>query len=433
MCRVLRSTVLVATVITATVGQFDVSSAQAPPCCLGEGLRVAEEYRVETIHQRRFTSADLWGALEPWLAAPDIRTEDIGRSVEGRAIRAVTFGAGQTTVLLWSQMHGDESTATMALADLIRFFAEASGDPLRERLAEGLTISMIPMLNPDGAQRFQRENALGIDLNRDARRLTTPEAQALKSLRDRLQADFGFNLHDQDIRRTAGREGFQVAIALLAPAADEEKSYGPTRTRARLLAATITEVLSHQVPGRLAKWDDTYEPRAFGDLMQQWGTSTVLIESGGLPDDPEKQGVRALNVVALLTAFDALASGRYQSADPEAYEQLPFNLSVEYDLILAGGRIVVGNQESIMADIALAYDDPVAGRELRVEAVGDLNRAEAMDTLDISGLFVHPMPGWEGPSGGVPGIRLGHRAAFTVRRGISAESATVHEFGGSGE
>ncbi len=429
MCRVLRSTILAATLITATVGHADVSSAQAPPCCLREGLRIAEEYRVEAIHQRRFTSSDLWGALEPWLAAPGIRTEDIARSVEGRAIRAVTFGTGPTSVLLWSQMHGDESTATMALADLIRFFAEATGDPLRERIADGVTVTMIPMLNPDGAQRFQRENALGIDLNRDARRLTTPEAQALKSMRERLQADFGFNLHDQGVRRTAGSEGLQVAIALLAPAADEEKSYGPTRTRARLLAATIAEVLNDQVPGRLAKWDDTYEPRAFGDLIQQWGTSTVLIESGGLSDDPEKQGVRALNVVALLTAFDALASGRYQSADPETYEQLPFNLGVEYDLILSGGRIVVGNQESIMADIALAYDDPVAGSELRVEAVGDLHRSDAMDTLDLSGLFVHPTPGWEGPSGGVPGIRLGHRAAFTVRRGTSPESEVVHEFG----
>lgn len=414
--------------ITATVGYADVSSAQAPPCCLREGLRIAEEYRVEAIHQRRFTSSDLWGALEPWLAAPGIRTEDIARSVEDRAIRAVTFGTGPTSVLLWSQMHGDESTATMALADLIRFFAEASGDPLRERIANGVTITMIPMLNPDGAQRFQRENALGIDLNRDARRLTTPEARALKSMRERLQADFGFNLHDQGVRRTAGSEGLQVAIALLAPAADEEKSYGPTRTRARLLAATIAEVLNHQVPGRLAKWDDSHEPRAFGDLIQQWGTSTVLIESGGLSDDPEKQGVRALNVVALLTAFDALASGRYQSADPETYEQLPFNLGVEYDLILSGGRIVVGNQESIVADIALSYDDPVAGRELRVEAVGDLHRSEAMDTLDISGLFVHPTAGWEGLSGGVPGIRLGHRASFTVRRGTSPESEVVREF-----
>jgi len=162
--------------------------------------------------------------------------------------------------------------------------------------------------------------------------------------------------------------------------------------------------------------------------VQQWGTSTVLIESGGLPDDPEKQNLRTLNVVALLTAFDAIASGRFETADPEVYERLPFNLGVEFDLLLAGGQIVSGDDDPITADIALVYDDPVAGREIRVEAVGDLNRAEAMDTLDITGLYVHPEPGSNPTSQGVPGIRLGHRAAFTVRRGTSPDSEVVHEF-----
>ncbi len=428
MHHLIRSTIQAAVLCATIAGLPDVSAAQDQPCCLRDGLRIAAQYRVESIDHRRFTATDLWSAVEPYLAAPGIHTEDLARSVGGWPIRAVTFGAGPTSVLLWSQMHGDESTATMALADLIRFFAEGSQDPLQHRLAEHLTITMVPMLNPDGAQRFARENALGIDVNRDARRLVTPEARALKGLRDRLEADFGFNLHDQGVRRTAGPTGLQVAIALLAPAADEEKSYGPTRTRARLVAATIAEVLNQQVPGRLAKWDDSFEPRAFGDLMQQWGTSTVLIESGGLPDDPEKQAVRTLNVVALLTAFDAIASGRYETADPEVYEQLPFNLGVEYDLLLAGGRIVTGTGDPMTADIALVYDDPVAGREIRLEAVGDLNRAEAMDTLDITGLYVHPEPGSTATSQGVPGIRLGHRAAFTVRRGTSPESDVVYEF-----
>lgn len=425
---VLRSTIQAAVLYATIAGLPDVSAAQDQPCCLRDGLRIAAQYRVEAIDHRRFTSTDLWNAIGPYLAAPGVRTEDLARSVGGRPIRAVTVGTGPTSVLLWSQMHGDESTATMALADIIRFFAEGSADPLQQRLTEHLTITMVPMLNPDGAQRFARENALGIDLNRDARRLVTPEARALKGLRDRLQADFGFNLHDQGVRRTAGPTGLQVAIALLAPAADEEKSYGPTRQRARLVAATMANVLNQQIPGRLAKWDDSFEPRAFGDLMQQWGTSTVLIESGGLPDDPEKQNLRTLNVVALLTAFDAIASGRYETANPDVYEQLPFNLGVEYDLLLAGGRIVAGTGDPMTADIALVYDDPVAGREIRVEAVGDLNRAEAMDTLDITGLYVHPEPGSTTTSHGMPGIRLGHRAAFTVRRGTSPDSEVVHEF-----
>ena len=150
----------------------------APPTAVGgvagaafeEGLRVAERHRVAAISTRRFTHAELWQALAPSLASSDLRTEEIGRSLQGRELRAVTFGRGPTTVLLWSQMHGDESTATMALADVLRWMAEATGDPLRERLHRELTVVMVPMLNPDGAELFERENAAGIDVNRDARR-----------------------------------------------------------------------------------------------------------------------------------------------------------------------------------------------------------------------------------------------------------------------
>src|SRR5215217_7465463 len=120
------------------------------------GLRVAERHRVAELAQRRFTHAELWRALAPALASPALRTEEIGQSLEGRELRAVTFGGGATRVLLWSQMHGDESTATMALADVLRWMADASDDPLRERLRRELTVVMVPMLNPDGAEVFER-------------------------------------------------------------------------------------------------------------------------------------------------------------------------------------------------------------------------------------------------------------------------------------
>jgi hypothetical protein len=129
-------------------------------------------------------------------------------------------------------MHGDESTATMALADILSWMASDAGDhrELRQRLSSKLKIVMIPMLNPDGAELFQRENAAGIDINRDARSLSTPEARALKSLRDSIRPHFGFNLHDQNARTLTGGAGSQVAIALLAPAADEGRTWGPARS-----------------------------------------------------------------------------------------------------------------------------------------------------------------------------------------------------------
>ncbi|MBK9411376.1 MAG: hypothetical protein IPN47_25705 [Gemmatimonadetes bacterium] len=151
------------------------SAASGGDCCLDDGRRIAERHRVAAISTRRFTHAQLWGALEPVTRSPAVRVTPIGQSINGRPLRAITVGSGPTTVLLWSQMHGDESTATMSLADILTWFTSTGErDALRDLLTSRLTMVLAPMLNPDGAELFQRENALGVDVNRDARRLATP-------------------------------------------------------------------------------------------------------------------------------------------------------------------------------------------------------------------------------------------------------------------
>jgi len=412
---------------STTVTPAGVPRAETSSCCAAQGSSIAERHRVAAIATRRFTHAQLWSALAPSLAAPGISTREIGRSLQGRPIRAVTVGRGPTTVLLWSQMHGDESTATMSLADLITWLGarESEGDPVRQRLLSALTIVMVPMLNPDGAELFQRENAVGIDVNRDARRLSTPEARALKALRDSIRPAYGFNLHDQNARTLAGARGRQVAIALLAPAAEQTGSYGPTRSEARLVAAEIASVLQREIPGRVARYNDAFEPRAFGDLMQQWGTSTVLIESGAMPGDPEKQRLRAINVVAILSALDAIATGRHRHTDPAAYESLPGNARATVDLYVRGGSLVLPGAEPMRADLTVNYEESVAKLRPRVREVGDLLNVVALDTLDATGLFLHVAPESLTERGGARWLRLDSPARITVRRGREATSEVV--------
>lgn len=421
------SPVLLAVALAVAHG---ASARPQTSCCELIGGDVSDRYRVSALASRRFTHAELWAALEPYLGRGGVDMKLVGNSLHGRAIRAVTFGTGPTRVLLWSQMHGDESTATMALADIIRFFAEGDdGAPrdqraLRHLIHDRLTVTLVPMLNPDGAQRFQRRNAAGVDVNRDARRLATPEARALKALRDSLDPAFGFNLHDQGARTTSGPGGEQVAIALLVPAADSARFYGPVRARARQLAALLAAGLGETLPGRTAKYDDTFNPRAFGDLIQSWGTSTILIESGALLDDPEKQWLRRVNVMLLLTAFEAIATERYRDADPQAYESLPFNHRMPNDLLLVGGRVVVPDGEPLPLDIALVYEDPVARRGLRLGEVGDLDDVAAMDTLDVSDFFLHI----QSPSTLDPDdwwLIGGEPVAVVVRKGPDADDEVV--------
>lgn len=406
-------------------------SATAPlPAASGaaadELIRLQARHREELLRTRRFSHAELWGAVGPLVdGSPVLDRNEVGRSAEGRPIYAVRYGDGPTRVLLWSQMHGDESTATMALADIFRFFATEPEHPISRRIAEQLSIEAIPMLNPDGAERFQRRNVYGVDVNRDARALATPEAQTLKSAQERFRPDYGFNLHDQNVRTTVGESTRTAAIALLAPPFDASRSDNPVRTRAKRVAAVVRQSVEPLVGEHIAKYDDTFNPRAFGDLMQQWGVSTVLIESGGWRDDPEKQFLRAVTFVGILSALDAIATGEHRSADPLAYESLPRNGRPVNDLLVLGGRLVLGLLEPVRVDLSVDYADPLARSGGKIVEVGDLSGVRARDTLDFSGLFLHPAPEALVRSGGGPVLAPGASASFTVRTDRDPRSPPV--------
>ncbi|MDQ3389174.1 MAG: peptidase M14 [Gemmatimonadota bacterium] len=358
----------------------------------GEGGSLAElhgRHRVAGLESRRFTHAQLWAVLGPIVdRSAASQREEIGRSAEGRPLYLVRYGNGPVPVLLWSQMHGDESTATMALADVLNMLGSVDDERSRQ-LADRLTVWMVPMLNPDGAERFQRRNAQGIDINRDARTLATPEGRALRELHRRLRPAFGFNLHDQNVRTPVGSSDRIAAIALLAPPFDEARSDNKVRLRAARVAATIRHAVEPLVGGHIARYDDSYGPRAFGDAMQRWGTSTVLIESGAWRDDPEKQYLRQVNSVALVAALDAIATGAYAGVDPSGYRGLPFNGRSVNDLVVRGGTVVAPGLAPFAADLAIDYADLLHRVGGRIIDVGDLADTRARDTLGVAGLYLH--------------------------------------------
>ncbi|MDH3222954.1 MAG: M14 family zinc carboxypeptidase, partial [Gemmatimonadota bacterium] len=210
-----------------------------------EGFRsLHSRVRVEGLNDRRFSPETYWASVLPVIEGSNaVRSDSIGVSAEGRPLRLVRFGSGETKVLLWSQMHGDESTASMALADILSFIAERPGHPSVRAILENLEVGIVPVLNPDGAARFERRNSQGIDINRDARALQTPEGRALKSARDEMEPDFAFNLHDQGIRTRVGETGRGAAIALLAPPDDESRRVTRVRDRAFRVASVIRDAM----------------------------------------------------------------------------------------------------------------------------------------------------------------------------------------------
>lgn len=388
----------------------------------GELWSLHDQVRAPGLESRKFGHRDYWSAVRPALEESGaLRVEEVGKSAEGRAIRLVSFGSGDATALLWSQMHGDESTATMALADLFRLFAERPDHPAVRTIAEGATVHFLPMLNPDGAERFQRRNAQGVDINRDARRLATPEGRILREMQERLEPDFGFNLHDQSVRTRVEDTDRGVAIALLAPAYNEAGDVNEVRERAMRLSGVIREAVEPHVGEHVARYGAGFNPRAFGDLMTKWGTSTVLVESGGWADDPQKQHLRRANFVGLLRALESIATGSWADVSREPYEELPENGRRVDDLLVLGGTLDLPGLAGLEAGLLLRYGDPLERTGARVVDIGDMGEAEARDTARLDGAWILPDETMLERRAGSVQIQPGAPASFTVARDRSGE------------
>jgi len=352
---------------------------------LNEGY---DEHKNQALKQRRFKHADIMPLIERVKTWEEFKVSQAGTSNEGRSINLISFGEGPVNVLLWSQMHGDESTATQALFDIFNFLHadQRLSDEIRA-LRESLTIHFIPMLNPDGAERFQRRNAQSIDVNRDALHLQTPEGRILQQIHDSLGVSFGFNLHDQSRYYNAEGSSKSAAISVLAPAFNEAKDINEIRDRAMRLIVQMNEVLQVYAPGHVGRYSDDFEPRAFGDNIQSWGTSTILIESGGYPGDREKQFIRKLNYLIILESLFSIASKDYETASIDEYEQIPKNDSKLFDLKITNVKISNG-ESSYKVDIGINRnevdneDHTGFSYSAVIDDLGDLSTYHGYETLD---------------------------------------------------
>jgi hypothetical protein len=119
--------------------------------------------------------------------------------------------------------------------------------------------------------------------------------------------------------------------------------------------------------------------------MQLWGTSTILIESGHWPNDRNKNFIRKLNYVALLSALRSLADGSYQDVDLDYYTELKPNTKLMFDILIRNILLDHGNGWSHSADIGLTIDPQLNKRSpsliVTVKDLGDLRTHAGLETI----------------------------------------------------
>lgn len=289
------------------------------------------QFKVRSMQGRYLPPGVLNEFLTSLPAGADLKR--LGNSVRGRPIYSVELGHGPMRVMMWSQMHGNESTTTRALADLVQELCRSTGDLLNE-----MRLLLIPMLNPDGAEDYTRMNANGKDLNRDARALSQPESAVLR----RAFLDFGphfcFNLHDQRTIYSAGHARVPATLSLLAPAADPDCRFPDGRKQAARLAACLAASLDKSIG--VGRYDDTYNPDCVGDYFQSRGVPTLLVEAGHFPGDYQRETTRFYAYHALRTALEGLRTGRHLQYSLKQYHGIPENEALFVDILIRNAQFL---------------------------------------------------------------------------------------------
>jgi hypothetical protein len=287
-----------------------------------------------------------------------------GWSVEDREIYTVKMGFGENRILIWSQMHGNESTTTKAIMDLIQFLQ--SDHELAKRINRACSLLIIPILNPDGALNYTRENADGVDLNRDFLQKSQPESNLLWQLFEDFEPHFCFNMHDQRTIYSVGNTGKPATVSFLAPAYNEPRDWNPTRTRAAELINIMNTVLQTYIPGQIGRYEDAYNANCAGDSFQEQGVPTLLFEAGHFQNDYEREVTRKYIFIALLTALNHTNS-TYTTSTIDNYLNIPQNEAYFFDFLYKNVNINCENIK-IITNFAAHYQEELRDNEVVFEA-----------------------------------------------------------------
>lgn len=360
------------------------------PQTSAELSEIWEKEHVSSILPSNVRHKDLKVYLEG-LKKAGIKVTEVGRSVSNREIYQTEFGKGPLKVFLWSQMHGDEPTATSGVIDLLTVLQKNREKDWVRNIENKLTIRFVPMLNPDGADAYTRRNMQGLDINRDALNLKSPEARLLKQLREEWSPEIGFNLHNQNALTTAGNAYKQAAISFLVVYGDAEKTSTPGQERNKRLASAMIHAIQAYIPGQIGRYDDGYTPTAFGDSFSSWGTPVILIETGALNGQSEMFLVK-MNFVAIATALKALADGSEKNVIPVVYDQLPRNTSGRLFYFIFRNASLIDRlkpDETLITDIGAnterrraEFTAPTVVRQL-----GDLSAFAGLQEYDASNFY----------------------------------------------
>ena len=354
------------------------------------------------LFDRYITNSSIEKCLERF---PESLISVVGYSVEERPIYSLKFGNGPIKILLWSQMHGNESTTTKALFDCFNLFE--TGNDIPKQILSACTLLVIPILNPDGAERYTRINANGVDLNRDAQDLSQPESRVLRDVYHSIKPDYCFNLHGQRTIYGSGSSGCSATLSFLSPSQDKKRSFTPNRKAAMAVISEINELLQTEIPNGIGRYDDDFNLNCVGDTFQNFGVPTLLFEAGHYPNDYNREDARRLVFIAIMKGLMVISKG-VDASSYDDYFKIPENSKCFYDIIIRNSKVL--DSETELKDIAIQYKEVLKATKVEfrpvIEAISKLDEFYGHKEIDAMGGFVKNIENFE--------LKLTHENDFVL-------------------
>lgn len=201
-------------------------------------------------------------------------TSTIGTSLNGRAITAYYFGSGNTTILFTGGIHGTEASGSYILKDWI-----AHLDTNAYKIPAGRQVVVVPDLNPDGLAVGTRDNARGVNVDRNFPTAnwktdiksangfraggggvsagSEPETQAIMSLTSQLRPRLEVSYHAQ---------GSIVGASACSTSANIARNYASSVGYGTMIG-TAEETMGYELTGEYEEW-----------ICEAYGTPAILIE-----------------------------------------------------------------------------------------------------------------------------------------------------------
>ena len=324
--------------------------------------------------------------LLDYFATTSFPKKEIGKSFLGNSIYKLSFGNGKKRILIWSQMHGNESSGTRAMFDVLNFLQ--SEDSIAKTILNEITLDFIPMLNPDGANVNTRRNAVGIDPNRDFLAQQSTEIHILLNQVNQANYDVLFNLHDQRTIFNVGQTAEPATLSFLAPSYNVEEEVNGVRQKTMGIIQAMHTELQKIIPGKIGRYTSEFYPMSTGDNFTKMGYPCVLFEAGHYPNDYERNETRKYNALAIIAGLYAIATK--DEFDYSDYELIPQNGQKFLDVVLRNVKVIANGNESLV-DLGIYYEDiyqvdlnDVVEKGV-IQEVGDLRKFIGHIDLDMKG------------------------------------------------